>query len=127
MHPFVTCKLSFACRGAHAYTACVLESGGGRSGSEAGLQAVYQCALSGEGSQLFLEAGRRQHQLAPALLQVPVVAIDDVVVVEKKADLDTFSELLCRHLQHRILTPQARVFCRQVTARPPASSALTVG
>ncbi|KAG7164179.1 putative Gamma interferon inducible lysosomal thiol reductase (GILT)-containing protein [Homarus americanus] len=74
---------------------------------------VSECGRSGEGIQLFQEAGRRQHHLVPTLRNVPTVAINQVVVLENKDDLSQFS-LLCQHLDDLHHATQAYTFCQQV-------------
>nr|XP_053644278.1 gamma-interferon-inducible lysosomal thiol reductase-like isoform X2 [Cherax quadricarinatus] len=87
-------------------------------------QDVYECVRSGEGYQLFLEAGRRQHQLAPTLTQVPAVAISQVLVLENKTDLGSFSKTLCQSLANLTLDPRASLFCQQATSQDDPSTAM---
>lgn len=42
---------------------------------------LYNCGVSEEGYQLFLDAGRRQQELAPVVTEVPLVALNEVNMI----------------------------------------------
>lgn len=60
---------------------------------------LYNCGVSEEGYQLFLDAGRRQRELAPVVTEVPLLALNEVPVVRRVSQLGQFPALLCHHLQ----------------------------
>ncbi|KAK7085122.1 hypothetical protein SK128_006930 [Halocaridina rubra] len=75
-------------------------------------QDLLSCGVGREGFQLFMQAGWRQHQLAPsAITEVPTVVLDGVIAIDKASELSYLPAMVCERLQG---SQEATSLCKKI-------------